>query len=126
MATIGEHMTALPHTIGQDSSVELALGKMREFSCHHLPVLDGGHLVGIISVRDLELASTIGSADTTHIKDIMIEDPYIVDPGTNTKMVLEEMLNKKISSAIVKATPGTEWGIFTTTDAIRLYINTLS
>ena len=123
MATIGEHMTTLPHTIGQDSSVELALEKMREFHCHHLPVLEGGHLVGVISDRDLYLATTITKTGETTIKDIMMDDPYIVEPSSETKSVLQEMLNKKISSAIVKATPNNDWGIFTTTDAIRLYIN---
>jgi CBS domain-containing protein len=33
--------------------VQSALQKMQERQCRHLPVVEGGHLVGMISIRDL-------------------------------------------------------------------------
>jgi acetoin utilization protein AcuB len=52
--TVDKYMTSHPHTIGVDQPLSLAHKIMTEFRIRHLPVLDGGKLVGVISDRDLE------------------------------------------------------------------------
>lgn len=56
MTKVRDLMTPMPKTIGFDISVEKALIMMKECACHHLPVLDGGKLVGVLSDRDLSMA----------------------------------------------------------------------
>ena len=50
---IGEVMTKNPDTVSPDASALDTLILMQSKGYRHLPVLDGGELVGIVSVRDL-------------------------------------------------------------------------
>ncbi|MCC6137867.1 MAG: CBS domain-containing protein [Bdellovibrionaceae bacterium] len=122
---ISHHMTEMPHTIGEGATVVKAREMMREFGYHHLPVLKGGTLVGIISERDLRVAELLNKDAETSIADIMSEEPYMVDHDADIKDVLAAMQKKGFSSVIVKGTKKDSWGIFTTTDAIRLLMATL-
>jgi CBS domain-containing protein len=51
--TLGEVMTADPQTIKASDSVVLALEVMSKRGFRHLPVMEGGKLYGIVSIRDL-------------------------------------------------------------------------
>lgn len=51
--TLGEVMTADPQTIQASDSVLLALELMNKNGFRHLPVVEAGSLVGIVSIRDL-------------------------------------------------------------------------
>lgn len=122
---ISHHMTEMPHTIGENSTVKKAREMMSEFGYHHLPVLCGGTIVGMISERDLRVAETLKKDDDTLISQIMSAEPFMVDRDADIKDVLIMMQNRGYSSAIVKGTTSSTWGIFTTTDAIRLLVATL-
>lgn len=54
--TIDTVMTPNPRTIGPDDTPEDALELMREHSFRHLPVVDRGTVVGMVSIRDLYAA----------------------------------------------------------------------
>jgi CBS domain-containing protein len=51
--TVAEWMTKEPATIDAGASVTDALGRMLKEGFRHLPVLEGGRLVGMVSLRDL-------------------------------------------------------------------------
>ncbi len=122
---IKDYMTELPHTIGVGVSVQKAVNTMREYHCHHLPVLDGGHLVGVISSNDLRILKSSSDQDKTRVSEIMTDEPYIVDPDAPIRKVIKEMLSLGVGSAIVRAKEGQKWGIFTMTDALKLLITLL-
>ena len=50
---VAECMTPRPVTIAPDAEVSDAARAMLEIGARHLPVLDGGRLVGMLSARDL-------------------------------------------------------------------------
>jgi CBS domain-containing protein len=50
---IGDVMTADPDTIEGSAPVVEAIRRMDEFSYRHLPVIEHGRLIGVISWRDL-------------------------------------------------------------------------
>ena len=50
---IGDVMTADPDTIEANAPVIEAIRRMDEGNYRHLPVLDGGRIVGVVSWRDL-------------------------------------------------------------------------
>ncbi len=52
-ATVGEWMTAGPETIEPDESAEHAGVLMIHGGFRHLPVVEAGKVVGILSIRDL-------------------------------------------------------------------------
>lgn len=121
--TINEVMTRTPHTIGHDIPVSKAKLMMREYNCHHLPVLDGGRLVGVISDRDLKLVERLPHGDETLIEDLMTDEPFVVSPDLSVKDVLTKMLDNKINSVIVSAKGDQSWGIFTSTDALAYFVD---
>ena len=51
---VGAVMTAIPETITVGASTASALALMDKHGVRHLPVLDEGQLVGLLSHRDLE------------------------------------------------------------------------
>ena len=51
--TIGELMTKNPFTVTLDSSIEECMELMSSRRIRHLPVLDNGELIGVISIGDV-------------------------------------------------------------------------
>jgi len=52
-AIVGDCMTADPETIAPDDTIEHAAVLMIHGGYRHLPVVDGGDVVGVLSMRDL-------------------------------------------------------------------------
>jgi len=46
-------MTRAPHTLESNRSVGAVLGVMREFGISHVPIMEGGRLVGMVSIEDI-------------------------------------------------------------------------
>lgn len=59
---LAEVMTRDPDTIGPDETAFAALDMMRKRGYRHLPVMDAGRLVGMVSVRDL-YATALGELE---------------------------------------------------------------
>jgi len=53
VSSVSKWMTRDPVTIGPDASVGEALDRMLSGGFRHLPVMEGGILVGAVSMRDL-------------------------------------------------------------------------
>ena len=51
--TVSKHMTANPTTVGDETSVDELMQVMTEGRFRHLPVVEGGRLVGIVSIGDV-------------------------------------------------------------------------
>jgi CBS domain-containing protein len=51
--TIAEYMTTQPVSVGLDTDVHDVVLAMLELECRHLPVIDTGKLVGMVSIRSL-------------------------------------------------------------------------
>lgn len=119
-AAIANFMTAAVHSIGHDRTVDEAYELMRKHRIHHLPVLDGGKLVGLVSHRDLALVDGLENLDTSEIavEDAMSADVFSVPEDAPVGEVAHRMANERFGSAIVQR-GGQIVGIFTTTDALR-------
>lgn len=48
-----EYMTEQPVIVAPDDELDVAARRMAELGVRHLPVVDGGRLVGVLSMRDL-------------------------------------------------------------------------
>lgn len=53
VSAVSRWMTADPVTIGPEASVGVAMDLMLEGGFRHLPVVEGGAIVGVVSMRDL-------------------------------------------------------------------------
>ena len=119
--TVGDRMTKTPHLIGAEQSMKSAHDLMRTHDIRHLPVLHGGKLIGLLSLRDLHLVDTLPDVDPERVRveEAMTQDVYAVEPKTPLKQVVGEMAARKLGSAVV--IEGTKVvGVFTTVDALDL------
>lgn len=119
--TMKEVMTPHPHTIGVDQPLEHAKKQMYSSGIRHLPVLDGGHCVGMLSDRDIKLAYAVEQtrAATLKVGDACSSQPFAVAPTDSLKDVAEHMAREGLGSAVVIEREKVI-GIFTTTDACRV------
>jgi acetoin utilization protein AcuB len=119
MPRIEKAMTPMPHTIGKDQPISTAVDIMRSHRIRHLPVQDGGELVGVITDRDIAVASSFKGAGELAAQDVMMPDPYTVEPGTGLDNVVAEMAEHKYGCAIIRQKNGKVVGIFTAIDGLR-------
>ena len=118
--SIHRFMTGGPHTIGHDQTLAAAHRMMRDHSIRHLPVLDAGKLVGILSLRDLLFIETLKDIDQeqVQVREAMSQDVFAIGPRSSVRTVAAEMAEHKYGSAIV-IDKGHVMGIFTTVDALH-------
>ncbi len=118
--TIQKYMTVLPHTIGADQSLAKADKMMNELRVRHLPVLDGGKLVGILTDRDVRLVESFKDVDPEKVTvdQAYSPEPYITEPGAALNKVCAEMAHHKFGCALVVDNHKLV-GIFTWVDALK-------
>jgi len=118
---VSDAMSKPPRCIGSDQRVNKAIERMRALDIRHLPVLEGGVLVGVLSERDgaLALAAAPESVETMLVEEAMSAIPYCVPPNAPLREVAEHMASRKLGCAIVMD-DGRILGLVTTTDAMSL------
>jgi CBS domain-containing protein len=108
-------MTRAPHTLESNRSVGAVLSLMREYGISHVPVMDSGKLMGMISIQDIleniywpqrhqttgdivgEKIETLG----VPVKGIMSSPTITVQPQTNLRDAEQQMHNHDISCLAV-------------------------
>jgi acetoin utilization protein AcuB len=118
--TIETFMTKQIHTIRSDASLSEAHRMMRQHHVRHLPVLEAGRLVGIISDRDLYLVEALGMEmhDDMTVEDAMSQDVLVAQQSDLIGDVARLMAERKAGSAVIVRHDHVI-GIFTTIDALR-------
>ena len=110
-------------TVKSDDTVEHAKQVFYQHEIHHLPVVKGTVVVGMLSDRDLKLAlaviGTTRSPATLKVSDICVLEPYTCEEETALVDVLSTMHSRRIGSAVVTK-DGRPVGIFTASDCVRL------
>lgn len=117
--TIERYMSPSPHTIGSDQPLSAAHQIMQRYDIRHLPVLRGGRIVGVVSLRDLHLMETLPGvhADELSVEEAMSQDVYSVSRDAPLEQVARAMATRKLGSAVVLERNKVV-GVFTTVDAL--------
>ncbi|MEQ1757421.1 MAG: CBS domain-containing protein [Vicinamibacterales bacterium] len=117
-------MTPFPYSVGVDASLRQAHEMMVAHQVRHLPVLRGHALVGVVSDRDIKRALDpdlgLPPMDELFVRDVYVPEPISVDDAAPLDEVLEQMASEHIGSVLVTK-HGRLVGIFTSTDACRVY-----
>jgi CBS domain-containing membrane protein len=127
--TVKELMTKSPATLDQNETLDLAEDIMHLGRIRHMPVLEDGKLVGIISQRDLfrsALITALGFGRKTsrtliksiRIKEIMTRKVVAIGPDVNIKIAARQMTEKQIGCLPV-LDDGHLIGIITESDILR-------
>ena len=117
---ISKFMTTVPLTIGPHVTLSEAQKLMKEKSVRHLPVLDGGRILGVLSDRDLRTFSGLKTVDfkTETVAQVATMDPFTVAPDAKLDYVCAKMAENKFGCALVEDNKKIV-GIFTWVDALR-------
>lgn len=118
--TVGDYMGQNVHSIPPTESLRTARDLMQAHGIRHLPVLRGGHLVGLLSLSDLYvLESSLGvDPETSRVADAIQGEVYSVPPSAPLRTVARAMTDRRIGTAVV-VEGGAVVGLFTATDAVR-------
>lgn len=115
-------MTPCPYTIECTASIDEALDRMRICGIRHLPVVEHGSVVGVISERDIAvgmiLCKATGAAPL--VGALCQSDPFIVNQEESLSEVAREMAEHKHDYALVTDDELKFTGIFTSVDACRV------
>lgn len=124
MPQVGDVMTRTPVVVEIDASVVTAQDLMVDHEIRHLPVVDAGKLVGVVSDRDIAALENDAEASelTTRlsVRDICSLDHYSVAPDAPLDDVLMRMAELHIGSVVVTQAEKVV-GVFTATDACRVF-----
>jgi CBS domain-containing protein len=123
---ISAHMTVYPHLASREMTVPQALARMDRNDIRHLPVVEDGNVVGVVSDRDLRKAALLPAAAGLTLSEVMTPRPYCTPTGTPLAEVAEIMAREKYGCVIVLGDFGRVVGVFTTTDGMRVLSRLLS
>lgn len=118
--SIQKYMTVLPHTIGADQTLAQADKMMAKYRVRHLPVLDGGKLVGILTERDIRLVETFKDVEPEKVTvdEAYSPNPYVTSPNASLSDVCAEMAQHKYGCVLIEDNHKLV-GIFTWVDALK-------
>lgn len=107
-------MTRHVITVASDDTVGAARESLDVAFVRHLPVVDDGHIVGIVSDRDLLRAAS----REQRIADVMTRDPQVVFADTPARDAVALMLQYRIHALPVVSGAGAVVGMITETDLL--------
>lgn len=117
---MGETMVRDPITIEASVGLLDAQEIMRAWGMRHLPVVDNGKLVGVLSDRDIYRTISLKKTHELSVREAMSDKPYVVSSNQTLCQVAKAMAEHKFGCVVIEGTGGTVKGIFTTTDALYI------
>ena len=129
---IAQIMTGTPESILPETSIQEALGRMIELDVRHLPVVQDGRLVGIVSDRDFRDYSLPASEEFYEpassrarlekpVSTIMSTGVYTVAPSATVTEVVDLMIEDKFTAIpVVEGTDEILVGIVSYVDVLKI------
>ncbi len=122
--------------IGPNATVPMAAALMKQHHIRHLPVVENGRLVGIVSQGDVRQASIAASinADSYELhfmldrltaSKIMARKVFTVTPDAFIVHAAELMTEKKVAGLPVVEKDGSVVGIITESDLLKMLVTRL-
>ena len=123
-------MSPDPITVAPQTPVSEARELLAEHRFHHLPVVDSGRLVGIISDRDVAinpraLRAAVRSHTADHLIDddrpveaVMSRDPHVIDEASTLEAAARLLVSHQINALPVVDDGRRLVGIITSVDCL--------
>lgn len=130
---VGRRMTRNPKTVGPDDPLTHAADLMSNFRINHLPVVEEGRLVGILSDTDLRNASLTSDrapvpgelqAQDRKVREVMKTDVWSLTPEDAVEDALL-IIQRKRFGALPVLSADRLVGIITKLDMINAFIDVL-
>ena len=128
--TVGEVMTVGPITVSSNSTVGLAVEKMLRYGFRRLPVIEGGKVVGMITMRSI--LRYFGGADDWLLQDVLslpvtrlsFSEFGGASPGTKLSEAVDIMRDRDIGALLVTGLDFELLGIITERDVFDIVAKT--
>lgn len=132
---VEKRMKADPIVVGPQDSFRHAMSLIRQRGIRHLPVVEGGRLVGIVTDRDIRQASASPATsleihelhyllEKVTVRDIMTPKVVTVTPETPIEEAARLMLDRRIGSLPVLR-GAVLVGIITETDILQAFVEVM-
>jgi acetoin utilization protein AcuB len=119
---VNQWMKTNPVTVTSEDYLATAQEKMRAGSFRHLPVVDDGKLIGIITDRDLR--QHLGHLERTKVNAATTENAVTVGPRTTLEEAAKLLLKHKINGLPV-VDGGRLTGMITTSDILKAFLDAM-
>ncbi len=130
--TVAEIMTRQVVTLVEEDNLAHVAAGLSRYTFHHLPVVDGRQLVGMLSQRDMLRATVSGSdrsavararearfLEETFVRDVMKTVVVTVMPSASIPAAAQLMLSARVGALPVVDGDGNLVGIVTENDIVR-------
>lgn len=119
---IGQLMTHTPFFCNPYQSLIDVRDRMAARKIRHLPVVEDGVVVGILSAGDIDTLHRCPHADLTRatVAQAMTPAPYVATMSTPVEAVVRTMAEHRWGCAVIVDRDRKLRGIFTTVDALAL------
>ncbi|MEZ3115775.1 CBS domain-containing protein [Halobaculum sp. MBLA0147] len=119
---VGDVMTPAPavKTVSPDTSVAALLDKMVRERHTGYPVIDGGHLVGMVTLEDTERVREVEQSAYT-VSDVMATEVASVRPDTDAMDALQAMQRRGVGRLVVVDEHGDLTGLVSRTDLMTAF-----
>jgi acetoin utilization protein AcuB len=135
-SVVADIMSKKPVTLYEEDDIEKIRSTLAEFLFRHIPVVDDGKLVGLVTKTDLlavsssRLDPTAGVRDETvgkslFVRDVMTADVKSVRPDTPIAVAARLMRDEQLGCLPVTDADGRLVGIVTDTDMLSLIVRLL-
>ena len=127
---VGKRMTRNPKTVSPDDPLSVAARILREHRFHHLPVVEDGRLVGILSDTDMRNASFTaipadgGGAGDRPVREAMRSEVWSVTPDDSVEDALLILTREKFGALPVLSGDRLV-GIITRADLLNAFVDLL-
>ena len=117
---VSQYMTRPVITVTPQTEFHRAFDLMRARRIHHLPVVDGERLVGIVAERDLLLAAANFGSSEVPVGEIMRGPAICVSESADLKQAARLLVTKHIGSLPVIDSRKQLVGMITETDIFKI------
>ena len=114
MKTVGQLMASPVITVAPGETVAAAVARLRQHEISALPVVEGGRLAGMVSIRDL-----LGHPPYRPIREIMSPTVVTIGPGEPVTAAYALMDDRGVSRLAVVGEDGSLVGIVTRADLLH-------
>ncbi|MGQ9860258.1 MAG: CBS and ACT domain-containing protein [Thermodesulfobacteriota bacterium] len=119
---VGDWMVRDVVSVSQDHTIQECVDLMKRHSIRHLPVVEGGRLVGLVTEGDLRQVFLASLIEELRIRDVMINDPVTVSPDTEIEDAAKIIFFNKIGGLPVVDDQDRLLGIITVADILAAFI----
>ena len=121
--TLKAAMTPFPYSVEFETTLTTVRKLIKDHNIHHIPVMNNGEIVGVITGSDVEKKEKMVSGDdekSLEVSHVHMSRPYIVDINEPLENVLLTMAHKHIGATVITK-HGKLVGVFTYIDACRYF-----